>query len=243
MSKKPFFRASGFGYPPTSVYSSQRLGHWKKDSDSFKRGRFAEDVVSDGEEETRKRWKIIPSVLEGTGFTRWKDYNEHHGLKDDDKFQISDSVAKEAIQAADVLKKGMRAFGFNFNKCTKQDKISLRTGFSTEIEMFKEYDMESISGTTDFQDDNYVIDTKVFSSFPSNEYREKYKWQLSVYHHATGKMPVLMYAVKEVETFIPYFDAPSVYSMADIISRKLDLVPMLGFIERTMNLPNEESIH
>lgn len=196
MQLTPLFRASNFGRHYLEVYASQVLGLRFEQSESMLRGLIAEDIVRNGEDEVKAKYKIIPAKLEGTGFKRWAEYDAAHNIDRSAGNVVAKDTWDDACAAAACLVRGMDKIGFDPKAASYQEQFVLRLGEPKEL--FGR-DSNSVSCTTDFIHNGVCIDTKVMSNplEVNGSFEETYAWQLSIQKEASkSKEAFILAAIK-----------------------------------------------
>jgi len=222
MNNNFLFRASSFGRHACDIYSGQVLGHRLDQTDNMLRGLLAEQMLRTSHEELMADYKIIPSVLAGTGYKRWAEYDAAHGIdRETDKLVPAD-VWSEAIAASDCLAKAMHNLGYDPNQAEYQGQYTLEL---TDLGLVAGKRTDGITCTTDFVWRDMVIDTKVLSKPLDADYIETYKWQLSVQKLATQREKAgLLCAVQYGDKWVAHFVQPQLYNLVHVRGRSIELV-------------------
>lgn len=228
---KYLFRASNFGRPPSDVYASQVMGHKFEQTDSMLRGLLAERFLRHGINDVAAEYKIIPSVLAGTGFKRWADYDEANGIDRRNDKLVGQNVWNEAIAASKCLRKAMGKLNLDPMQAEYQGEYVyvMENKIKEDVGGFATH---GITCTTDFVFQDCVVDTKVMSKPIGVEYMDIYNWQMTIQSLATKKEKAyLLVAIEYGDKWVSQLVHPKIYTMKDVENRAYELTEeILGMI-------------
>lgn len=218
------FRASSFGRPAADIYASQILGHRIEQTDSMIRGLLAEQLLREPEDQLIAKYKVLPPVLEGTGFKRWAEYDKHHGIDRKNDKLVTSQTWSEAVRASHCLRHALGAMNLDPMEAEYQGSYDLQL-FPNKPLVYN-LTCHNVTCTTDFvwKERSIVIDTKVMSKPIDSDYADAYAWQLAIQKQATQCMDAhLLVAVQYGDKFVAQLVKPLLYTLGDIQARSVSL--------------------